>query len=270
MVIGWVKCLKNMRVHLRFWVLIVACVYFGYSVYFAWAGLRDSLGMLTNSYIYSSLRQDPWWWLVSFYSSEGVSGSVAIVSRAVAGVFAVWAAYLFWRKTDSVKLSLRQSTCMAMLFEAVFLLAFIPSILTAIVYNSTSQQLFYFGHTPNILIILGTLIPLTGFVVVCTPPLLKLRFSHQKLRRQRRGHEVGVPHRRGLPLRDVLVQLHHAVGWRSGAVHEGLRAVGMELRAGTRQLRKLPAHRGRLVRFGCGGSGCDLPCDQEAGCRCRI
>ena len=171
------KMLEKYAGSLRFWVLIVACVYFGYSVYFAWAGLRDSLGMLTNSYIYSSLRQGPWWWLVSFYSSEGVSGSVAIVSRAVAGVFAVWAAYLFWRKTDSVKLSLRQSTCMAMLFEAVFLLAFVPSILTAIVYNSTSQQLFYFGHTPNILIVLGTLIPLTGFVVVCTPPLLKLRFA---------------------------------------------------------------------------------------------
>jgi len=159
----------------RFWVLVVACVYLGYNAYFAWAGLRDSFGMLTNSYIYTSLRHDPWWWLVSFYSSEGVSGSVAIVSRAIAGVFAVWAAYLFWRKTDSSKLSLRQSTCMAMLLEAVFLLAFIPSILTAIAYNSTSQQLFYFGHTPNILIILGTLIPLLGFVIVCTPLLLKMR-----------------------------------------------------------------------------------------------
>ena len=169
------KMLEEYAGSVRFWVLIVACVYFGYNVFFAWQGLRDSFGMLTNSYIYDSLRQNPWWWLVSFYSSEGVSGSVAIVSRAIAGVFAVWAAYLFWRHTDNAKLSLRQSTCMAMLFEIVFLLAFIPSILTAIVYNSTSQQLFYFGHTPNILIVLGTLIPLTGFVVVCTPPLVKLR-----------------------------------------------------------------------------------------------
>ena len=169
------KLLEKYAGSVRFWVLVAACVYLGYNTYFAWAGLRDSVGMLSNSYIYSSLRQDPWWWLVSFYSSEGVSGSVAIVSRAVAGVFAVWAAYLFWRRTDSTKLSLRQSTCMAMLFEAIFLLAFIPSILTAIAYNSTSQQLFYFGHTPNILIVLGTLIPLLGFVSVCTPLLLKLR-----------------------------------------------------------------------------------------------
>ncbi len=160
---------------IRFWVLAVACVYLGFNVFFAWAGLRDSIAMLTNSYIYNSLRQDPWWWLVSFYSSEGVSGSVAIVSRAIAGVFAVWAAYLYWRKTDNTKLSLRQSTCMAMLFEAVFLLAFIPSILTAVAYNSTSQQLFYFGHTANLLIIMCTLIPLLGFVSICTPLLLKLR-----------------------------------------------------------------------------------------------
>jgi len=169
------KTLEKYAGSVRFWVFVVACVYFGFNVFFAWAGLRDSFGMLTNNYIYTSLKADPWWWLVSFYSSEGVSGSVAIVSRAIAGVFAVWAAWLFWRKTDNPKFSLRQSACMAMLFEVIFLLSFTPSILTAVLYNATNMNLFYFGHTANDLIILCTLIPLLAFVSVCTPLLLKLR-----------------------------------------------------------------------------------------------
>ena len=106
--------------------------------------MRDSLGMLTNQYIFTSLTHNPWWWLVLFYSSEGVSGSIAILSRAVAGAFAVWAAYLFWRKKDNAKLNMRQSVCMALLFETVFFLALIPSVITATAYNSTNQLLFYF------------------------------------------------------------------------------------------------------------------------------
>ncbi len=174
------KRLEKYAGSIRFWVLIVACTYFGYNVYFAAAGMRDSLGMLTNQYIYTSLTHNPWWWLVLFYGSEGLSGSIAILSRAVAGVFAVWAAYLFWRKKDNAKLSSRQSACMALLLEAVFFLALIPSVITAAAYNSTSQLLFYFGHTPGTLIIYGTFIPCLAIVLIVPPLLLKLRATINK------------------------------------------------------------------------------------------
>ena len=174
------KRLEKYAGSLRFWILIVACTYFAYNVYFAASGMRDSIGMLTNQYIYTSLTHNPWWWLVLFYGSEGVSGSIACLSRAVAGVFAVYAAFLFWRKKDNTMPTVRKSASMALLLEAVYFLALIPSIIAAAAYNSTSQLLFYFGHTPGILIIYGTLIPWLAIVLVVPPLLLKLRAAVKK------------------------------------------------------------------------------------------
>jgi magnesium-transporting ATPase (P-type) len=137
--------------------------------------MRDSIGMITNQYIYTSLAHNPWWWMVLFYGSEGVSGSVAILSRAVAGVFAVYAAFLFWRKKDDAVPTIRKNASRALILETVFFLALIPSIIAAAAYNSTSENLFYFGHTPGILLIYGTLIPCLAIVLVVPPLLLKLR-----------------------------------------------------------------------------------------------
>lgn len=117
------KRLEKYAGSLRFWILIVACTYFAYNVYFAASGMRDSIGMLTNQYIYTSLTHNPWWWLVLFYGSEGVSGSIACLSRAVAGVFAVYAAFLFWRKKDNTMPTVRKSASMALLLEAVYFLS---------------------------------------------------------------------------------------------------------------------------------------------------
>jgi hypothetical protein len=49
------KMLEKYVGSLRFWVLIVVAVYFVYGVYFAASGMRDSIGMLSNQYIYTSL-----------------------------------------------------------------------------------------------------------------------------------------------------------------------------------------------------------------------
>jgi membrane associated rhomboid family serine protease len=53
----------------KFWILIVVCTYFVYAFYYAASGMRDSIGMISNQYIYSSLSANPWWWMVLFYSS---------------------------------------------------------------------------------------------------------------------------------------------------------------------------------------------------------
>src|SRR5665647_1623427 len=112
----------------KFWILIVVCTYFVYALYYAASGMRDSIGMISNQYIYSSLSANPGWWMVLFYSSEGGAGSVAIVVRAVSGVFAVYGAYLFLRKKDTSMPNVQKSLSVVLLLEAVFFLTLLASI----------------------------------------------------------------------------------------------------------------------------------------------
>ena len=101
------KWLEKYADSVRFWILVVVATYFAYAVYYAASGMRDSLGMLSNQFIYTSLSSNPWWWMILFYGSEGLSGSISIISRAVAGAFAVYAAFLFWRKLPSIRNEIR-------------------------------------------------------------------------------------------------------------------------------------------------------------------
>jgi hypothetical protein len=93
------KLLERYAGSWRFCVLIVACTYIAYAFYYAASRMRDSISMISNQYIYNSLAQNLW--MVLFYISEGVEGSIAILVRAIAGIFSVYAAFLFWRKKDS-------------------------------------------------------------------------------------------------------------------------------------------------------------------------
>ncbi len=162
----------------KFWILIIACTYFAYALYYAASGMRDSIGMISNQYIYSSLSANPWWWMVLFYSSEGVAGSIAIIVRAIAGAIAVYGAFLFWRKKDTATPKIRKSVSAVLLLEAVFFLTLIASIIAAAAYNiAHDPSLFYFGHTPELLLLYVTLIPCLAIVLVVPPLLLKLRAS---------------------------------------------------------------------------------------------
>jgi hypothetical protein len=177
------KMFKKYVGSLEFWVLVVIAVYFGYGIYFAASGMRDSIGMLSNEYIYTSLSQNPWWWMVLFYGSEGVTGSISIISRAVAGAFAFYAALLYWRKKEIAMSTIRKSASAALLFEAIFFLALIPSIIAAVAYNLTNENLFYFGHTPELLLLYCTVLPILAIVLIVPPLLLKLRttIKHEEL-----------------------------------------------------------------------------------------
>ncbi len=162
----------------KFWILIVACTYLAYALYYAASGMRDSIGMISNQYIYSSLSANPWWWLVLFYSSEGVAGSIAIIVRAIAGALAVYGTFLFWRKKETAMPRLRKSVSAVLLLEAVFFWTLIASIIAAAAYNiAYDPSLFYFGHTPELLLLYVTLIPCLAIVLVVPPLLLKLRAS---------------------------------------------------------------------------------------------
>lgn len=172
------KWLEKYAGSYRFWILVVACTYLAYALYYAVSGMRDSIGMISNQYIYTSLSNNPWWWMVLFYSSEGVAGSIAIIVRTIAGVFAVYAAFLFWRKKDTSMPNIRKSASAALLLEAVFFLTLIASVIAAAAYNiANDPSLFYFGHTPEALLLYITLIPCLAIVLVVPPLLLKLRAS---------------------------------------------------------------------------------------------
>ncbi|MCW3996563.1 MAG: hypothetical protein NWE98_10520 [Candidatus Bathyarchaeota archaeon] len=170
------KWLRKYAGSYRFWILVVACTYFAYAFYYAASGMRDSIGMISNQYIYNSLAKNPWWWMVLFYGSEGVAGSIAIIARTIAGAFAVYAAFLFWRKKEPANPRIRKSISMALLLEAVFFLTLIASIIAAAAYNiANDSSLFYFGHTPEALLLYVTLIPCLAMVLVVPPLLIKLR-----------------------------------------------------------------------------------------------
>jgi hypothetical protein len=113
--------------------------------------------------------------MILFYGSEGLTGSISIISRAVAGAFAFYAAFLYWRKKDSAMPTIKKSASAALLFEASFFLALIPSIIAAVAYNLTSENLFYFGHTPELLLLYCTVLPILAIVLVVPPSLLRLR-----------------------------------------------------------------------------------------------
>src|SRR3990170_291669 len=84
----------------RFWILVVVCAYFGFALYWAILGLNFSFGSISDSYTYQMLSQGPWWWMIWYYASEGISGTIGLVIRAAAGFLALYSAFLFWRKKE--------------------------------------------------------------------------------------------------------------------------------------------------------------------------
>jgi hypothetical protein len=160
----------------RFWILVLVTVYLGYALYFAIYGLQFSLQLTHDQYVYGLISKNPWWWQFLYYGSEGVAGSIAIVLRAFAGVFAFYAAVMYWRKGNTAMVAIKKNAVRAIGLEAGFFLALIPSIIAAFAYNIASDpRLFYFEHTPEPLLLFGTAIPCLAIVLVVAPFLLKLR-----------------------------------------------------------------------------------------------
>src|SRR5512139_2051493 len=159
----------------RFWIFIVVCAYFAYAVYFAIYGLNFSISLIYDRYVYGLVSQNPWWWAVLYYGSEGISGSVSIVLRAVGGAFATYAAYVYWRKNDGTLPPVKSGVSKALLLEACAFLALIPSVIAAFAYYSSTEYLYYFDHTPGQLLLFGTGIPCLAMVLFIPPVLLKLR-----------------------------------------------------------------------------------------------
>jgi hypothetical protein len=157
---------------LRFGMFIVVCAYLGYGLYFGVYGLRFAIGLASDSYVHNLVSQGPWWWAILYYGSEGIFDIVAGILRAAAAFFAIYSAFLYWRKKEIAIPQIRRKVGTALLLEAGYYLSLIPSVVAAFVYFSSNEYLFYFDHTPGLILLFVTALPCLAMVVVI-PPLLR-------------------------------------------------------------------------------------------------
>ncbi len=108
-------------------------------IYFAVYGLQFSLQLTSDHYVYGLVTKNPWWWIILYYGSEGVAGSVAIVLRAVRRLLCVLRSFpVLEKKRRGNANSSKECWFRALGLEAGFFLALIPSIIAAFAYNLTS------------------------------------------------------------------------------------------------------------------------------------
>ena len=159
----------------RFWIFVVALSYFGYALYFAIYGLGFSVGFLSNHYIFDQISNNPWWWAILYYGSEGALGTLAGFLRVVAGAFAMYSSYMFWKKDDEAFSLIKNTVSKTLLFEAAHFFSLGLSVIASFAYFFSNEQLYYFGHTPGLIYVLVAGIPLLLMILIVSPTLLKLR-----------------------------------------------------------------------------------------------
>jgi len=169
--------LSNHRSSIRFWILVVVAAYFTLALYWAITGVYWSTGLFSDQYIFHELSKGPLWWMLLWYASEGIFGTVGSILRATAGLLALYSAVLFWRKKDSALPLIRGKVSKALLLEGAYFLCFIPFTIAGFAYYLTNVNLYYFDHTPGSILLYVTGIP-TLMMVVFIPPLLFNLRSH--------------------------------------------------------------------------------------------
>jgi hypothetical protein len=160
---------------LGFWILVVVCAYFVLAVYWAITGLHFSIALISDNYVYHEVSKGPWWWLILYYGSEGIFNTVATVFRSIAGFFALYSAFLFWRKKERALSLIRGKVSVALLLEGCYFLSFIPAAVAAFAYNLPNENLYYFDHTPGLILLSVTGVPCLMMAMVIPPLLFKLR-----------------------------------------------------------------------------------------------
>lgn len=154
-------------------VFVVVLAYFIASLYwvvqsFLW------LPEITLKYsIYSSLLKESWW-IALFYSSE-LGGVFCTSSRFIAGVFALYSAFSFLRSGKLSTPRVKNNVCRALVFEAGYYLALIPSVILGFVYPLFAEKLWYFDSPPWMPILLVSGVACLFMALVISPALLRLR-----------------------------------------------------------------------------------------------
>lgn len=168
------------RVSFRISILIVVLAYFALGLYWLSVTYRWSLHMIVDLPLYQELIKETWW-LVTYYSSE-LGLSVGIVLRFIAGIFALYSAVIFLKGGESSLPKIKSKVGVAIFFEGLYFLTYIPSAILGFVYPLAERQhLWYFEPTPPWLIVfLVAGLACLAMVVVIAPSLFKLwsRIAH--------------------------------------------------------------------------------------------
>src|SRR5271169_3452801 len=131
-----------MKKTIRLTILISVSVFFALALYWAIEGVNGSIGYISNNYVYQKLSQGPSWWMALYYSGEGIAGTVGLVIRAVGGLFALYAALLFFLKDDKAFSLIRGKVGVALLLEGIYCLSLVPSTITAFAYYFVNGNVF--------------------------------------------------------------------------------------------------------------------------------
>jgi hypothetical protein len=158
------------------WAILAAvAVFFVAAVYWAIQGVIGSVGYLSDDYVYGQLSQGPFWWLVLYYSGEGVMGTVGLIIRAFGGFFALYAAILYATKPEAALPKIKRNVGVALLLEGIYFLSLIPSTLTAFAYYFTGGGVFYFDNTPALIMLCVAALPNLAMITVIPAFLFKVR-----------------------------------------------------------------------------------------------
>lgn len=131
---------------LGFLVFVVVCAYFGYAQYMLYRSSIFASDLIGNFAIYQGLTKFPWWTTI-FYSSELIGG-VGGLLRSAAGFFALYSAWLFWRKKEAALPLIRGKVGTALVLEAGYYLSLIPTVVLGFVFTAINGNVWYFDTTP--------------------------------------------------------------------------------------------------------------------------
>lgn len=161
------------RGSLGFWIFVVVCAYFGLAQYWLTQSALAAVDFISHYALYQELMKVPWW-IILIYSSE-LGGAVGVALRSVAGFFALYSGFLFWRKKEGALSLIRGKVSTALLFEGGYYLSLIPSVVLGFVFPLTDENLWYFDTTPVLPVLLLNGVACLMMVMVIPPLLFKLR-----------------------------------------------------------------------------------------------
>jgi hypothetical protein len=161
-------------------LLAVVLSYFAVGCYWMQVTYRWSLSIVEELAMYQRIIKEPWW-LILFYSSE-LGGSVGIVFRFIASIFALYSAIIFLKEGEKALPKIKSKAAAAILFEGLYYMTYIPTVILGFAYTiAASQKLWYFEPTPPwIITFMIAGVSCLMMVAVVMPCLLKLRATIAK------------------------------------------------------------------------------------------
>lgn len=159
----------------RISLVLVVFAYFAVNCYWMYKTYFWSTSMIEELAVYQKIIKDPWW-LATFYSSE-LGGSIGIVFRFIAGIFALYTATVFLRHGENAPSKVKGKAAKAILFEGLYYVTYIPTVILGFAYPiAASQKLWYFEPSPPwIITFMVAGVSCLMMVAVIMPCLFKLR-----------------------------------------------------------------------------------------------